>query len=493
MKLPAVVDVRGTPDSLIVAGRAIGMAASFAIGIALVRIFDPAAFGLYKQFFLIYATLFGIAQLGMAESLYYFVPRNREVTGRYVANAVSTLAVNGLLCLALVYLGRGFIAGQVVDEQLWRYAHLIGLFLTLTLMSTVFEIVLISRKQHLRAAGAYALSDIARTLFVVTPALVTRDIGAVFVGATTFALFRLLVMLGLFWREFGRDLRPDLVLWRRQLAYALPFTAAVTVEIVQINFHQYVVASKVDPATFAIYAIGCLQIPLVDLIATSSVNVLMVKMAETGHDRRAAVAAWHRTVSRLAYLLVPLTVVLIVLANQLIVGLFTTRYQASVPIFQVWALTVLPPMLAVDGVLRVYARTRLLLAMNALRLACVVLLIGSFFATFGLVGAVMVTLMSTVLVKAIGVVGIARHLHLSLREALPWRQLALISTRAFAAAIPVVWLTHSVPMPPLVGLAAGMVTYAMTYVALGLRPAPTAVGTAPLQIEDADPVRLKSL
>ena len=53
---------------------------------------------------------------------------------------------------------------------------------------------------------------------------------------------------------------------------------------VQANLHHYVVASRFDPATFAIYAVGCLQIPLVDVMTTSSANVMMVKMAEDGFD-----------------------------------------------------------------------------------------------------------------------------------------------------------------------------------------------------------------
>ena len=81
------------PATLLVGGRAIGLAASFAIGIVLARVFDPADFGTYKQFFLVFATLYGIAQLGMAESLYYFVPRNAGATGRYVCNAMVTLAL----------------------------------------------------------------------------------------------------------------------------------------------------------------------------------------------------------------------------------------------------------------------------------------------------------------------------------------------------------------------------------------------------------------
>ena len=102
-----------------------------------------------------------------------------------------------------------------------------------------------------------------------------------------------LVLLAALWREYGRDFRADVTLWREQLAYALPFALAVGVEVVQLNYHQYVVASRFDTATFAIYAVGCLQIPLVDMIMTSTVNVLMVKM-RGGQTRRGGVACGTR-------------------------------------------------------------------------------------------------------------------------------------------------------------------------------------------------------
>ena len=60
---------------------------------------------------------------------------------------------------------------------------------------------------------------------------------------------------------------------------------------------------------------------------------------------------------------------LFVVARDLIVTLFTTTYAASVPIFMVWALTILPSIFAVNAVLRVYAQTRFLLVMNLMRLA----------------------------------------------------------------------------------------------------------------------------
>jgi O-antigen/teichoic acid export membrane protein len=454
------------PAALLVTGRVVGLVASFAIGVVLVRVFAPATFGTYKQFFLLYGTLYGLAQLGMAESLYYFVPRNTSRTPRYVCNALITLAVAGLACLGALYAWRTAIAARLTNAALADYMVLAGLFLTFMLMSTVLEIVMVSRKKHLMAAVTYACSDIVRTLFFVSPAFLFASLRAVFIGATAFAALRVVLVVVAIWRQYGREFRVDLGLWREQLAYALPFALAVGVEVIQQNYHQYVVASRFDAATFAIYAVGCLQIPLVDMIMTSTVNVMMVKMAEDATHGEATVALWHETICRLAFLMVPLSVFLFVIARELIVTLYTATYSASVPIFMVWSLTILPSIFAVNAVLRVFAQTRFLLIMNLMRLAMVAALIGWCLSSFGMSGAVLVTLVSTLLVNLVGVGRIAHLLHLPFSTTLPWRRLAGIFVRAGVAAVPVVWLTRGLALPPVVAVGASGVTYAVVYFGL---------------------------
>jgi O-antigen/teichoic acid export membrane protein len=451
------------PAALLVTGRVVGLVASFAIGIVLARLFAPATFGTYKQFFLVYGTLYGLAQLGMAESLYYFVPRHTARMPRYVCNALITLAVAGLACVGALYAWRTEIAARLTNPALADYMVLAGLFLTFMLMSTVLEIVMVSRKKHLMAAVTYACSDIVRTLFFVSPAFLFGSLRAVFIGATTFAALRVVLVVVAIWRQYGREFRVDLGLWREQLAYALPFALAVGVEVIQQNYHQYVIASNFDAATFAMYAVGCLQIPLVDMIMTSTVNVMMVKMAEDATHGDATVALWHETICRLAFLMVPLSVFLFVVARELIVGLYTTTYAASVPIFMVWSLTILPSIFAVNAVLRVFAQTRFLLVMNLMRLAMVAALIGWFLSSFGMSGAVLVTLVSTLLVTLVGVGRIAHLLHLPFSHSLPWARLAGIFLRAGVAAVPVLWLTRELTLPPVVALGASGAAYAVVY------------------------------
>jgi O-antigen/teichoic acid export membrane protein len=458
------------PAFLLVAGRTAGMIATFAIAPIFVRLFSVDGMGTYKAFFLVYFTLYGLAQVGMAESLYYFLPRAGERVARYVCNAALTLAGAGLACCLGLWLWRNEIAASLNNTALIALLPLLGLYLTLTLVGTVLEITMISRRQHLRAAIAYALSDIARTALFIVPALLVASLQAVFVGAVIFAAVRLAVMLALVWRQYGSEFRPDVALWRTQLAYSVPFAIAVGIEVILVRYHEYVVAGSFDTATYAIYAMGCMSIPLVDMIMTSTTSVMMVKMAESAADHHEALALFHDTVSRLAFLIAPLALALVVLAQPFIITLYTDVYAASVPIFTVWTLTMLPAIFAVDAVLRVYAQTRFLLIMNVVRLGFVAGLIGWFLGAFGLPGAVLVTLGATVVAKSLAVARIATLLKVSLSQVLPWRTLARIGLRAAAAAVPA-WLAARVLADqPWLALIVGGVAYGIAYAVLCYAP-----------------------
>ena len=452
---------------MLAGGRAPGLVIAFAIPLVLARVFDQAEFGTYKQLFLIYATLFGLAQIGMAESLYYFVPRDRAASGKFVANSIVALAAIGLTVVAVLVAARERIADWLTNAALAPHLPLLGVFLALMLTSAVFEIVLLSRKHNGAAAWTFALSDIGRAACLTIPAMLAWGLRGVMIGAVAFAAIRLAATLVAMVRQFGSELKPDLVVLRRQLAYALPFALAVGIEVLHINWHQYAVAARFDAAAFAIYAVGCLQVPVVDLIVTSTCNVMMVEMAAVqGADRAAARWLWHDTIGRLAFMIFPLAAFLMLMARPIIVLLFTPAYEASAPIFMLWSLTMVASVLVVDGVLRVHAQTHYLLAQNVVHLAIVAALAGTFLTMFGLVGAVLVTLLATVVVKSVAVMRISHLLQLRLHEALPWRKLATAAACAAIAAVPAFALTNSAEWPPLVALVLAALAYGLTYSAL---------------------------
>lgn len=459
------------PALWLVLGRGVGFVAMFVVPIALVRLFDQATFGTYKQLFLVYGTLYGLAQLGVAESLYYFIPRRPVEAGRYAANAMGTLAMAGVACAAALALAAPTLAGWMMNPALAGTLPLLGAFLALMLTSALFEIVLVARGRYRTAAWIYASSDLARAGFLLAAALILGGVRGLLWGAVGFAAVRVLVMLWLLARGLEFTLRPSVTLWREQWVYTVPFALAVGVDVVQANLHNYVVAARVDPATFAIYAVGCLQIPLVDVLTTSSANVMMVAMARDGIDRRVAeaLALWHDTTRRLALIIFPVVAFLVALAPQVITVLFTSRYLASVPVFQLWTLSLVLAVPCVDAVLRACAETRFLLGLNLLRLLMVALLITWCLDRFGLRGAVLVMLVSTAATRALAIGRICRLTGASAATVLPWKALATTSACAVAAAVPALAFARVVPVPAFASLVGAAAIYAAVYAGLSFR------------------------
>src|SRR5512134_3970860 len=115
------------PALLIIAGRIAGFVAAFITPLILVRMFDLATFGTYKQWFLIYITLLTITQIGMAESLLYFLPKADGEAGRYVMNSMLFLTGAGTAAAAVLVLNGEAIARWMSNPALEPLIPLLAL------------------------------------------------------------------------------------------------------------------------------------------------------------------------------------------------------------------------------------------------------------------------------------------------------------------------------------------------------------------------------
>jgi O-antigen/teichoic acid export membrane protein len=417
------------PTLVLMGGRCVAFAATFLIPVILVRTFDQASFGTYKQVFLIYSTLFVIAQFGMAESLYYFLPGNSPNGGKLTLNALLTLACSGILCAAILTAGASVFARWVGNPAVAAFLPALGVYLALTLVGVSLEISMVAEKRFLLAACSFAISESVRAAMFVLPAVVTGKLQWLLIGAVIFGMVRVIATGTFLSRRYPGALKPDVSLLRGQFAYVLPFELAILVDTLQLNFHQYAVSYHFDAATFAIYSIGCLQIPASEFLAGPAANVMMVRMTEELREGepRNAFAVWDDTVRKLILLLIPLTGILVVSGRDLIVLLFTNAYLASVPIFSLWAMATALQTLPTDAAMRVYADTRMILAMNVVRFLFVVLTIGYALNRFGLIGPVLVTIGAAMLAKGMALVRIAKLLKVRFLHVVDWKLAGFVS------------------------------------------------------------------
>ena len=423
------------PTLVLMCGRMMSFGATFVIPVVLARMFTQDEFGTYKQLFLIYMTLYAITQCGMAESLFYFLPRSPQKGGQYAFNSLIVLLLSAATCSAILIWKSNAVSELLGNSKLEQHILPLGLYLFFMTASAVVEIVMTSQQEFRRAALTYAGSDLLRAILLIFPVLVFRNVRGVMLGAVVFAICRFSFTLLHLSRKYKRMFRPDAGLLRQQLAYALPFQLAIVIEILQANFHQYAVSHSFDAATFAIYSIGCLQIPLVELLAAPAGNVMMVQMSrhiESGRDTE-AVEMWRETTRKLCLILFPLFGLMLQSAQDVIVLLFTEKYVDSGPIFMIWSATIVLATVQTDSAMRVYAQTRRLVVLNALRLGALIGLMHAFLSSFGLRGAVLITILSTVLYKALSLARLRRVMNVAIGDLLPWRHFAFVAGASLAA------------------------------------------------------------
>lgn len=428
------------PVMVLISGRMLGFLAAFFIPVVLARVFDQTDFGTYKQLFLIHATLFGFAQLGMAESLYYFLPLEQKRSGAYITNALLLMGGAGLLSAFVLWWQNEAIAALLNNPALAAYIPAMGVYLLLILLGLVLEIVLTVRKQHFGASASYAGTDLLRALLFVVPALLFADLGWLMAGALAFATIRLGATAVYLTRAKDIVLRTDRQHFSRHLSYALPFGLAGFIEVLQLNLHLYAVSWHFDVATFAIYAVGCLQVPLIDILMTSTSNVMMINMRQKllQQNHEAALQIWLDAVKKISLILFPLVTLLLLTAPALIVVLFGESYRASVPVFMVWAASSVLVCIMTDGVLRVFAENRFLIIQNLIRLAIIALLIQSFLEWMHLIGAVLVTTLATLVVKLMALARVSTLLKVSWSHVLPWKSQLQCALTCAVSALPCV-------------------------------------------------------
>jgi O-antigen/teichoic acid export membrane protein len=215
-----------------------------------------------------------------------------------------------------------------------------------------------------------------------------------------------------------------------------------------------------------VYAVGCFQLPIVDILYTPVSEVLQLGLAEEERRGRrgAGLALFREAVARLAFVFVPTMGLLLAIAPWLVAFLFTERYLAAVPVMRVSVIGIALAALPLDGVLRAHADRRFMVASSAAKLGATVPLVLGGFALLGLPGAMAGFVAAEAAARAVQLRRAARLLGTGLRGVLPWRDLGRFAL-ATAIGMPVAWVAaNGVPAPALVRLGLAGAVFAATYV-----------------------------
>lgn len=385
---------------------------SFALPLLLVRRLDQHQFGLYKQVFLVVADAVSLLPLGFAMSAFYFLPREPDRRPHVALNILLFNACVGVSACALLYLRPQLLAALFKSSELTAYAPSVGVVIMLWIIASFLEFIAIAHQEPRLATVFIVVAQLTKTTLLLSAALLFSNVQSLVYAAAIQGALQTIVLLCYLRSRFPGFARSfEWAMLRRQLAYALPLGFAAMLYVVQIELHNYVVSYRFGATAFAIYALGCFDVPLVSILSESVGSVMIPRVSYLQHrgEHHEILAVTARAMRKLAAVFLPLYVLMIVVRHEFIVFLFTERYSESVPIFAI-NLTLLPfSIFVLDPVMRAYAEHRyFLLKVRPFLIA--LLFFALWYATkhYGLVAAVSVMVGITVLERLITAFKVAR-------------------------------------------------------------------------------------
>lgn len=454
-------------------GKTLGYGVMFLLPVLLVRKLSQHDFGVYKQLFLVVGTAVMLLPLGFGMSAYYFLPRLRTRRERVALNILLFHAAVSGAAAALLVLRPGLLVDLFGDAGLAGYAPLIGLIILLWIPSSCLETLAIANGEPRVAAISIVLLQLSKAVSLWTAAFVWGTVHAVVVAAAVHGAVQSAALGAYVWSRFPGFWRAfDGGMLRSQLTYALPLGAAGLLYWVQVDLHKYLVAHRFDAATFAIYAIGCFEMPLLGIMNESVGSVLIPRVSELQKDGRRMdiIRLAASAMRKLAIVYFPFFVMLAVAGRELITVLFTPQYIAAWPIFAINILLIpfAIPTTACDAVIRAYAEHRFFLVrMRVVSTLLMVVALWFGLQHFGLVGAISVVVVTNLIERLLTAIKAGRVLRVSRAELPLAADVGRIAAAAAAGAVAAVAVRAGLAgAPAFVTLVACTATVGLVYAAL---------------------------
>ncbi len=357
--------------ALIMAANVISMGLTFILPLVLVRTLRQSDYGLYKQAFQILMSALGLLNLQVAVSTFYFTAREPDKKLQVMLNVMVFYGLVGALVFLFFLIWPGWVTLIFKSSELAPLVPLLGFAILWALVSTNIEVVPIAMGDVRIASVIIVVSQLSKSILMVAAALVVGSIESILVASIIHSMLQTFIIFRYIRRRFGRYLAGiDWTLFKAQIGNALPFGIGGIVAIVQNDMHNYFVSHHFEPATFAVYAVGCFQLPLLGMLSSSFASALNPELArhKEADDHQAIIRLWRVVILKLGLFFVPAFALLFVIRHEFITVLFTTNYEASVPIFAVNLFSILLGMAVHLHVLRLfdqlkYFRLKLYLAL----------------------------------------------------------------------------------------------------------------------------------
>ena len=400
--------------------------------IVLVRLLTVGEFGRYREFLVYSSVLASIAAFGIPNSLLYFVPADPARSWQYVRQAVQLTALTSfavVLCVVIADLATG---GTVIGKQLWPVAIYVLVFTNIDF----WECLWLATQRPIAVFGYTSGRLVSRMLVVIALAYFFHRVEIVLRGLIALESVRLAAS-AVAWKFAAPKAGTPATQpgdWRRMLHFCLPMGASNLLSMSNRYAASIFVAKAMGPVALAHYTIGTYVEPIIITLRNSLSDALLPAIVSRGNrSREDAVILWQRGTVIAAILLLPIGCLIERYADTLIVTVFSSTYQAAVPVLRIFLIVLIRECFDFPMALKAINKTRYFLYGDVAAIVVNLALLVALVPTWGLVGVTAAYVVSSWL-QGFYLGWYTTHFYqMRVRDLIPWAEMSKV---ALAAALP---------------------------------------------------------
>ena len=309
---------------------------------------------------MIYTIVQAILIFGMPQALLYYYPR--KDTNEHPLLIKQTWII--LVCSALIIMSLFWLGSQIIDSHhLKEYLILLGIYTSLIIFVMPIQNLLILEGKTGASMWSMILFAVIDVAILPTAAWLNPTTLGIIHGIVFTALLKfVMVLFHVYSTYFTKEISGTSYL-KEQLTYGIPVGLTAMVYVINVNIDKYLVGLFFSSSVFAVYYLGSLWAPIFGWITQSAAQVVTPLMSKAHKEGKLLEIKdlYRSSISKLAFVFLPATILLIFIAEPLIVTLFTETYSDSVPIFMIYLILLPTYALNLRWILMASGQTKFLL------------------------------------------------------------------------------------------------------------------------------------
>jgi len=373
---------------------------------------------------LVYESAIALGSLGLPDAVFYFIGRTPERAAAIVRQTSALLLGAALPVTVFASIAAGVMSSKHMD--LLPAIPWLALVILIELPTQPAVNQLIAAGYAGTASLLYLGFSILRTGAVLAPLVIDVPLESIPVTMAILGSTRLIAHLWILRRLFPMKPGEAWVDWsalRTIFLWALPAGLAVTVGKINPQIDKYTVKLMLGEKVFTQYTAAALEIPMVTLIPYAIGAVMQVRFVRlfAAGDRVELSRVWHATVRKTMAAVLPLAMVILALAPDILVALLGEEFASAVVPFQIFTAITLHRVAAYGPMLQATNQTRLLVRTSTLILLTNLVLTVPLTLLIGSNGAAIATVVANIPAWLLTLSRIGRAMGGGIGVALPWR------------------------------------------------------------------------